>query len=199
MPQIDPIAIKNGNIYIWEITETKDSLLRIYGKALPDEYEKYKSLSHQKQFIVRQILLNKLNIEKIIHKNIDGKPLLDGKKHVSISHTNRYVAVAISSYPIGIDIEKKSKKIILIAPKFIDNKCLFVIKRNKDEIYQIIWSAKESIYKLMSIKGLSFKNDIIIKSIDQKRRMGEAEVQQKTKTLFRYKKIDKQHIIVWAV
>ena len=76
-------------------------------------------------------------------------------------------AIAFSDcYITGIDIELKESKILNIQDKFLNK-----AEKRKNE-YQsnidyltMIWTAKESIYKALGIKGISFSDDIIVKNI----------------------------------
>ncbi|WP_185883128.1 4'-phosphopantetheinyl transferase family protein [Blattabacterium cuenoti] len=80
------------------------------------------------------------------------KPFLKGRKeYVSFSHSFERMAIAISLYRIGIDIEKlrEDKKIVKIKNRFIRNDESIFIDPNYEEDYlHIIWGIKESLYKL---------------------------------------------------
>ena len=65
----------------------------------------------------------------------------------------------------GIDIEEKKSKIINIQNKFLNESEKLKDEYQSDLDYLTkIWTAKESIYKALGIKGISFSDDIIIKN-----------------------------------
>ena len=84
------------------------------------------------------------------------------------------VAVVFSNYSkTGIDIELKKSKTLNVQDKFLNE-----FEKQKNE-YQpdldyltMIWTAKESIYKALGIKGVSFSDDIIIKNISNNKGEG---------------------------
>ncbi|WP_238858484.1 4'-phosphopantetheinyl transferase superfamily protein [Blattabacterium cuenoti] len=74
-----------------------------------------------------------------------------------MSHSFERIAIAISYYHIGIDIEKlrKDKKIFKIKKKFIrEDESFFIHSSYEEDYLYIIWGIKESLYKLDG--GLSY-------------------------------------------
>ncbi|GFR80634.1 tetratricopeptide repeat-containing protein [Elysia marginata] len=69
-----------------------------------------------------------------------------------------FVAVAISTENIGVDIEKIGDKIRAVAPKFEADESL--CRSLSDEEITAIWTIKEATYKYINQKGLSLKSDI---------------------------------------
>jgi 4'-phosphopantetheinyl transferase EntD len=91
--------------------------------------------------------------------NDDGKPLVaeDGQLlpswQVSVSHTRGYAAVMLSqSNGVGVDIEYRSQRVDNIASRFIrpDEPASTTDER------LLVWSAKETVYKLFSARHLAF-------------------------------------------
>lgn len=68
--------------------------------------DKLRSLAAE--LLVQELLHRHYGItDAALHRNPDGQPYLTGcDLHVSISHSDRMVACALSEAPIGIDIEK---------------------------------------------------------------------------------------------
>lgn len=109
------------------------------------------------------------NRSLVISHNADGKPSIDGY-NISISHTKGYVAILISTTKrVGIDIEQRSERVKNIAKRFIRED-----EWTNDVSQQLlIWSAKETVYKLFSEQHLQLfemrsemncgQNDEIIK------------------------------------
>jgi phosphopantetheinyl transferase len=89
-----------------------------------------------------------------------GKPILQsagdkalGYNQISISHTHGYAAIILScDTPVGIDIEYCSDRVNRIASRFIhpNEKAETTLQK------LLLWSAKETVYKLYSEDKLEF-------------------------------------------
>ncbi|WP_185869841.1 4'-phosphopantetheinyl transferase family protein [Blattabacterium cuenoti] len=113
------------------------------------------------EFLGIRYALKYLGIKKMFY-NKKRKPLLFSKnKYISLSHSFEKIAVSISSYHIGIDIEKlrKDKKIVKIKKKFIrEDESIFINTNYEEDYLHIIWGIKESLYKLEGGLFYSFLN-----------------------------------------
>ena len=151
---------KNYIIGVWEITESVNDLEKEFSKkTLP----KFKSTKRQVEYLCTRLLLKKINPKLNISYNQFGAPTINNNQNISISHSDKYVAIIISKNKIGIDIEKLSNKPLKVIQKFIsknDN-----IKANQKEA-SLAWSAKEALFKYHMEGGIDFKKNIIIKKID---------------------------------
>lgn len=108
-------------------------------------------------------LLQKKETE--IEYNDNGKPyLVSSSEYVSVSHTRCCIAVAISSRPIGIDVERIATKVLALKEKFLSVSEIQSIDSNNELIHTLLlWSAKESVFKLMDATGVDFRESIHIK------------------------------------
>ena len=81
-----------------------------------------------------------------------GKPTLPGW-HISVSHTRGFAALILSdSQEVAVDIEYQSDRVGRIAKKFIrDDEPVTSI-----EDMLLLWSAKETLYKLHSDDKLDY-------------------------------------------
>ena len=108
------------------------------------------------QCILADILKQDYKIEHCpeILRDEMGKPYLEGKTlHFNVSHSGEYLAIAISKYPVGIDIQEP--KLIkdgmfrkVVQP---EEECLIGEDRQKD--FLRLWTLKESFVKAEG-KGL---------------------------------------------
>ena len=108
------------------------------------------------QRILADILKKDYKIEQCpeILKDKMGKPYLEGNPlHFNVSHSGEYLAIAISKYPVGIDIQEP--KLIkdgmfrkVVQP---EEECLIGENRQKD--FLRLWTLKESFVKAEG-KGL---------------------------------------------
>ena len=162
MPITYKIEKKEVSILVWEITETLEELLDLYGNINTTNYTSEK---RKKEHLISRLMLNKLCENGTIIYNEFGAPELDNGKHISISHSNELVTVIISDKKSGIDIEKISEKALRIASKFVSEKNL--IKLNKEKA-TLIWCLKEAIYKWHQKGGVDFIKDIIVNKFSVK-------------------------------
>ena len=166
--QVSKSFFKNINLSIWSIEESEDFFISQINltENCKKRLELIKSPQKRKQFLsVRSLIkLNDIQL-KDLYYNEFGAPQLKSNKYISISHTNNYSAIAISNNPVGVDIEHFKDKIKKIKHKFISNAETKLIDINSVRDLTVVWSIKESIYKLYKKQGLSFKNNIKIKSI----------------------------------
>ncbi len=110
-------------------------------------------------------LLGNENDRQVCLKDEHGKPYLEGSsQHISLSHSQNQVAVIISKKCIGIDIQRVTKKIECIAPKFMRPEEINSLR--KDEQYlehlHVFWGAKECLYKAYGRRGLDFRKHIFV-------------------------------------
>ncbi len=151
---------KNYIVGVWEMTESENDLKKEFSKkTLP----KFKSTKRQVEFICTRLLLKKINSKLNISYNQFGAPTINNNQNISISHSDKYVAIIISKNKVGIDIEKISNKPLKVIQKFIsknDN-----IKFDKKEA-SLAWCVKETLFKYHMEGGIDFKKNITIKKID---------------------------------
>ena len=151
---------KNYIIGVWEMTESENDLEKEFSKkTLP----KFKSTKRQVEYLCTRLLLKKINPKLNISYNQFGAPTINNNQNISISHSDKYVAIIISKNKVGIDIEKISNKPLKVIQKFIsknDN-----IKVDKKEA-SLAWCVKETLFKYHMKGGIDFKKNITIKKID---------------------------------
>ena len=128
----------------------------------------------KEQFLAVRKTLELENPNFKIRYDKSGRPSINSDLNISISHSNFMAAVVFSSTSkTGIDIELKDTKIVNIKDKFLNEseKLNTEYETNIDYLTKI-WTAKESIYKALGIKGISFSNNIIIKKLSNNRGQG---------------------------
>ena len=127
-----------------------------------------RSTTHRKGYLAIRKLLRSHDIDPLIHKyDKNGAPYLTDGRHLSISHTKDVAAIAISSQPVGIDLEHYQEKIIRIAPRFLHLKESLDLNMNKDIHYlSQIWTAKEALYKVFGKKGIQFNTQLLIDLVE---------------------------------
>ena len=152
-----------GELDYYELDEYDNNLLKVKKNELVRE-----------QFLAVRKILQLEDPSYKIRYDESGKPYINSDLNISISHSNLMAAIVFSGHnKVGIDIEHKEKKIINIQDKFLNDS----EKQENEYQYNVdyltmIWTAKESIYKALGIKGVSFSNNIIIKNINKNKSHG---------------------------
>ena len=99
-----------AEIAVWQVTETEDELRNLVSVPT-DELEEislYRDENHRRQKLAVRALLNEVFEEKMyLNHHDNGKPYLENSvTNISITHTDKYVAIIISDDDeLGIDIE----------------------------------------------------------------------------------------------
>ena len=173
MPLFKSLAINSQTIVkVWSISESIPILNQL--DLTPNSLARLKNMKserHKLGFLSVRWLLQDFGYgDKDIHYDRFGKPSLKDGKYISISHSFSYSAVVVSSQPVGLDIEKIREKIIRIAPKFIGFESSFLSSNPIDFVSKLttVWCIKESLYKLYSKLGLSFKDQMLVLPFDDK-------------------------------
>lgn len=158
-------------VLIWKIEESFEWLCE--GIQLTshcqNRVDSMKSDLHRRGFMsIRHLLVEEGYVDEDLYYDDNGKPHLKDGKHISITHSFTFSGIIISDKPIGIDIEKQREKIMKIAHKFTPLKEYHTLANDEAIIRKltIVWGAKESIYKYMSIPGLLFLHHIYVEDFD---------------------------------
>ncbi|GEM_PF-5934501 len=129
-------------------------------------------------------LLKTLSLKDLIVKDKAGKPFLTDGRYISISHSGEKVALVVSNHPVGVDIQLFSPKILQVQPKFINEEDFFHPDMDLQEQLHFLWTAKEALYKALGKKGISLKQDIIIKHISSDLKTAKGQIKNRTFNLF---------------
>ena len=174
MPFLKNIIIDDQNkIKIWKVI-----LGELSHKELNNDEKKLLQLKKnnvlREQFLATRKILALENSDYIITYDPDGKPSLNAEHNISISHSHEIAAIAISNNcKIGLDVQLKEKKIFNIQHKFLNKFEKLNIGNNPSiDILTMIWTSKESIYKAIGLKGISFSKNIKIDKVTEKDKTG---------------------------
>ena len=106
------------------IDEISENDINYIKEKYPKRYEKAKKFHFKEDFlrcIGGYILLIRMVgdfEEENVRYTPQGKPSIIGKPHYNISHSGKYIVVAVSDKEIGVDIElKKEKNINIESPR----------------------------------------------------------------------------------
>ena len=128
----------------------------------------------KEQFLATRKILSNENSDYIITYDLDGKPILNSEFNISISHSYEIAALVISNnLKFGMDVQFKESKILNIQNKFLNEFEKINIGHDPSiDILTMIWTSKESIYKAIGLKGISFSENIKIDKVTEKDKIG---------------------------
>ena len=128
----------------------------------------------REQFLATRKMLALENSDYIITYDLDGKPSLNSEFNISISHSHEIAALVMSNKKkIGLDVQLKKNKILNLQNKFLNKFEKLNIGRDPSiDILTMIWTSKESIYKAIGLKGVSFSKNIQIEKFTEKDKIG---------------------------
>ncbi|WP_375418684.1 4'-phosphopantetheinyl transferase family protein [uncultured Hymenobacter sp.] len=96
----------------------------------------------------------------------NGRPQLVGwpQAAVSLSHSGAWVAALLApGGRVGIDVELVRDKARRLAGRFLSDAELVAAQKSADPaVFSLLWSVKETLYKLAGQRGLIFREDILI-------------------------------------
>jgi phosphopantetheinyl transferase len=174
MPFLKEFIINDKTkIKLWKVVvgELSPNILNNDEKKL---FKLKKSNVLKEQFLATRKLLALENSDYKITYEINGQPLLNSNYNISISHSHEIAAIAISdNSKIGLDVQLKEKKIFNIQNKFLNKSEILNIGENPSiDTLTMMWTSKESIYKAIGLKGISFSENIKIDKVTEKDKIG---------------------------
>lgn len=152
-------SLLNAQITIWDSPEEAPA-------SLHPRREKIKLESRQKDWDRIEQCLQPAYSHLDVIKNEFGQPRLNDGKFLSISHSDRFAATAISANPVGIDIQVPHPSLFKVRHKYCHPEELsFLSEDPHDERYLMLWSAKEAIFKIYG-HHVDFALDLLSKAFE---------------------------------
>ena len=121
-------------------------LLKSISEEQKEKALRFKNDKDQRRSLISSYLVNQLSEEEL-QKNPMGKPYYPNGPYFNISHSGRYVVMAIANQEVGVDIEENVEKQIDVLLKLFNEAEVKMIKEHADFYY--LWCAKESLIKCM--------------------------------------------------
>lgn len=164
MPLYRDFSDDQATIHLWKY-EDEDHLNpeKLLEKEDFEKVKDYHPTKLKEYLLVRKILKSVLPNHKILYD--ERTPYLFPNDHeISITHSFPFAALAISKNKIGIDIEPFNQKIERIQHKFLQEEESGFIEKGKEVAYlTVIWSLKESLYKIHHSNYWSLKKHYEVK------------------------------------
>lgn len=156
---------------LWHLTEPAEVLWNLlpaqphYLARFPQGRDELRARQWLAGRVLAHHLLRELNDSPAtLHNDENGRPYLQEfpAYGVSLSHSGQWVAAVLSTQAaVGIDIEQIRPKAKKLAPRVLAESEL--ANAGDDAVkYCLYWSAKETLYKLHSRRGLVFKEQLLL-------------------------------------
>ena len=153
MPLILKLEISSHqHLAVWEATENENKLLEIanLNDSLLEEYRDIKLEKRKREWLVSKALLRSVGFNHNIQYLENGKPVIPGVTHFSLSHCLPFVAFTESNHSTGLDIQHPDPKLERIQHR------IFRPEEVKDaqvstsmlDYLTILWSTKEAVFKI---------------------------------------------------
>lgn len=165
MPRL-PLSFTNlppGIFHTFWFMENRDDLEDL---SMPEDWvnmlPKPKENHRRKEGLAARHCLSLLMQEKGLilpkwHQIAQEKPhFINSDWHFSLSHSmGKWAGAALAQQALGLDLEPLNRSVEKVSARFlnVEEKKLF-LKSKKNLV--LAWSAKEAVYKLLGLKGLSF-------------------------------------------
>ena len=169
-----PVSVRfefdNTVVALWQMTESVEELALLAGEDNADiAFSTFKGVKRQKEWLATRALLRAIAGDDCRVQYYDcNKPSLVGGGFISISHTQGYVAVALSAVePVGLDIELQTRDVTAVASRFVHNDDFagFVSPVCNAQLL-FHWCVKEAVFKLAGDLGGTFKDNITVGPFD---------------------------------
>ena len=137
------------NLYIADIDlarKHRSFLLKNINEKQKQIASSFKQEADQDRSIISSYLKNILS-EEALSKNNNGKPFFENGPYFNISHSGRYIVMAVSTSEVGVDIEENKNRDMSALTRIFNEAEAKVIKEHQDFYY--LWCAKESLIKCM--------------------------------------------------
>ncbi|MBE6339784.1 MAG: hypothetical protein J6Y72_07510 [Bacteroidales bacterium] len=171
MPLLKKIEHSGAIMGIWKQTESLSELEAQYSihESEKQMYQGFRNDRRRKEWLTARILL-----ETLIGKDAEicyrdsGKPYLrDGRYCISITHTIGYVGIRLAAHPVALDMEYYSDRVLHLIPRYVaHSEMQYVSMGDKITSALIIWSAKETLYKLFDFQDVLFDEHIFVSELD---------------------------------
>lgn len=156
-----------GGWALWRIEETEEQLHAL----CPSHVEPCTFGSQARRleyYAVRAMLAAVIGPDvRMAYRPSRSPYLIDNPTHISISHTKGYAALLWhDTCPIGIDIEQRSERVLRVVSKFVNIREQAQIEAMPPAAAlpcaQLIWGAKEAVYKVADAPSLNLQYDVTI-------------------------------------
>ena len=154
-------------VALWHLVEDESALYALFPagtRRLADEaLAGVAHATRRCERLAARLALLQLGVSAPVVYTSQGKPeIFDESAHISISHTRGWVAVTVSSRPIGVDVERWSARPLRAAARFLSERERDWLSASDGaaDAATLLWSAKEAVYKVLGAEGVDFSQHL---------------------------------------
>lgn len=155
----------HSTLVVWQAVESTAELERL---VPADEIEQAapeltRLEKRKREWLCTRILLNTIARDAKLSFLPNGKPVLSGNWHISISHSNDLASMIVSTNPVGLDVQGVDEKLLRIEKRFTNaSETRFLPDDHRRiDFLTVIWSAKEAVFKYYG-ELVNFSADISV-------------------------------------
>lgn len=135
------------------------------------EQIKYNSFKHPQkklEFLGSRHLKHQLFGRQDIFYDHTGAPYLEKQGYISLSHAFPFIVMAVcENHVVGVDIEQVSEKASRASIRFTTAPEISPLNFFTPLEYTLLWSFKETLYKLSNRNGLLFQEHLWVNRSDE--------------------------------
>ena len=121
-------------------------LLKNINEKQKEKALRFKNEKDQIRSMISSYLINSLSKEELLFNEM-GKPFYENGPFFNVSHSGKFVIMAVSNKEIGVDIEENNEQDMSSLIKIFNEAEVKLLKEHADFYY--LWCAKESLIKCM--------------------------------------------------
>lgn len=153
----------SASLHWWALTEQPAELARQCAALGITAECSARAMSRQRELLAERLLLHRITgrYSPVTH-NADRAPSVEGlDAHVSIAHSRQWLCIAVSSNPIGIDIESHGRHLAAVRQGFLNDAEQQWIAETDAMPLLVAWTAKEAMFKAVSVRqGLHYRDHL---------------------------------------
>lgn len=138
---------------------------------LVEASNRFKSKKRINEWLATRLLLQIIEGDEaeIVYEDNGAPKLKDSHKHISISHSGTFVAIALSNERVGLDVQIITDKALRLSSRFLTQEEIALLNPSSDVERAIyLWCAKEAVYKYLSKPGTELKGGIVLNMLEGK-------------------------------
>lgn len=174
MPIIKTYPFTTFELFVWNIIEPASFFVEALDLTINELdllHQKYKNPIAFQQWLASRCALQKLfncSYQAFQKDNLGKLSLEDSDHHLSISHSDAYVAVVKSKQAVGVDIQVPNPKLERIAGKYIAKDLLTILQKSPHYIdyLHVYWGIKEALFKAYGLGKVDFIKHLHINAFE---------------------------------